>query len=80
MRLAAFDSEKCVGCQNCMFACSRRHDEAGLAKTCIGVRSAGGMERGFMVIVCRACNDPPCAKVCPVDALSLRDGVIPPVK
>jgi len=41
---------------------------------CIGVRSVGGMERGFTVVVCRACEDPPCARVCPVDALSLRRG------
>lgn len=57
-----------------MFACSRRQDEAGLAQSCIGVRSIGGMERGFKVIVCRACEDPPCARVCPTDALELRDG------
>jgi len=30
------------------------------------------MERGFTVIVCRACQDRPCAKVCPVDALKPR--------
>jgi Fe-S-cluster-containing dehydrogenase component len=32
------------------------------------------MERGFTVIVCRACEHPPCAAVCPVDALSARPG------
>jgi carbon-monoxide dehydrogenase iron sulfur subunit len=74
MRLAVLETEKCVGCQLCMFACSRRQNEAGLAKSCIGVRSIGGMERGFSVIVCRACEDPPCAKVCPTDALTPRDG------
>jgi carbon-monoxide dehydrogenase iron sulfur subunit len=74
MRLAVLETERCVGCQQCMFACSRRQDEAGLAKSCIGVRSIGGMERGFSVIVCRACEDPPCAKVCPTEALTLRDG------
>jgi Fe-S-cluster-containing dehydrogenase component len=30
------------------------------------------MERGFVVVVCRACEDPPCAKVCPTDALKSR--------
>jgi Fe-S-cluster-containing dehydrogenase component len=52
-----------------MFACVRRQNEAGLATTCIEIRSAGGMERGFIVVVCRACDDPPCAKVCPTDTL-----------
>jgi anaerobic carbon-monoxide dehydrogenase iron sulfur subunit len=73
MRLAVVDPERCVGCQCCMFACARR-TEAGLARSSIGVRSVGGMERGFTVVVCRACEDPPCARVCPVDALSRRPG------
>jgi len=74
VRLAVLETEKCVGCQSCMFACSRRVGEAGLARSCIGVRSIGGMERGFSVVVCRACSDPPCAKVCPTGALVPREG------
>ena len=74
MRLAVVDTERCVGCQSCMFACARRQGEAGLAKSCIGVRSVGGMERGFTVVVCRACVDPPCVKVCPTGALVPREG------
>ena len=46
MRLEVKDTNKCVGCQSCMFACSRRQNSPGLAKSCIGVRSAGGMEHG----------------------------------
>jgi len=57
-----------------MFACSRRHGEVGLAETCLGVKSVGGMERGFIVVVCRACADPPCLKVCPTNALKPRRG------
>lgn len=72
MRLAVLETERCVGCQSCMFACSRRQGEAGLTKSCIAVKSIGGMERGFTVIVCRSCTDPPCVKVCPTDALSAR--------
>jgi carbon-monoxide dehydrogenase iron sulfur subunit len=74
MRLSIIDAERCVGCQSCMFACARRQGEAGLAETCIEVRSIGGMEHGFSVIVCRACADPPCAKVCPTEALVPRKG------
>jgi len=73
MRLSVLDPEKCVGCQCCMFACARK-EEPGLARACIGIRSIGGMERGFMVIVCRACDDPPCVRVCPTGALTAKQG------
>ena len=74
MRLEVVDVERCVGCQSCMFACSRRKGAGGLSNSCIHVRSCGGMERGFVVIVCRACADPPCARVCPTSALVLKKG------
>jgi Fe-S-cluster-containing dehydrogenase component len=74
MRLQVIDTERCVGCQGCMFACVRRFGQGGLSKSSIAVRSIGGMERGFKVIVCRACDDPPCARVCPTDALTPRPG------
>jgi ferredoxin-like protein FixX len=72
MKLIVIDSERCVGCQSCMFACARRHHEAGLAKSCIGVHSSGGMERGFNLKVCRACEDPPCLKMCPTGCFAPR--------
>ena len=73
-RLSVVDNNLCVGCQSCMFACARRFSEGGLAKSCIHVHSAGGIDKGFVVIVCRACADPPCARVCPTDALVPREG------
>ncbi len=74
MRLVIKDTEKCVGCQSCMFACARRQGDGGLAETRLGVKSVGGMERGFIVVVCRACHDAPCARVCPTNALEPRNG------
>jgi anaerobic carbon-monoxide dehydrogenase iron sulfur subunit len=72
MRLSVKDSLKCVGCQLCMFACSRRQGNAGLSNTSIGIKSAGGISNGFKVVICRSCYNPPCAAVCPTDALVQR--------
>ncbi|MCD6312239.1 MAG: 4Fe-4S binding protein [Thaumarchaeota archaeon] len=57
-----------------MFACSNRLGFTGLEKSAIRVISSGGVERGFTVVVCRACSDPPCARACPEDALIPRPG------
>lgn len=73
MRLSVKDPERCIGCQNCMFACNRTKNLAGLSKACIGIKSLGGMEKGFTIMVCRACIDPPCMRVCPTKALILRE-------
>jgi Fe-S-cluster-containing dehydrogenase component len=74
MRLEVIDNDRCVGCQSCMFACNRRFGEAGIEKSAIYVNSLGGFEHGFVVKVCRACKDPPCARVCPTEALTVREG------
>lgn len=73
-RLSVIDVDRCVGCQLCVYACARRDGGGGTAGARIDVRSAGGMRRGFVVIVCRACDDPPCARACPTGALVRRDG------
>lgn len=71
-KLATLDVNKCIGCMECMFACSRRVGRGGFDNSAIRVRSAGGIERGFVVVVCRSCENPPCAKVCPTGALRER--------
>ncbi len=68
------DLDKCVGCQLCQYACSRRFGDAGIAHTAIWVHAAGDFERGFVISVCQACEDPPCASVCPTDAITPKEG------
>jgi carbon-monoxide dehydrogenase iron sulfur subunit len=72
-RLSVIDIDRCVGCQACMFACVRRLGRGGLDGTCIHVHSGGGMGKGFVVVVCRACLEAPCARVCPTEALIIRE-------
>lgn len=76
-QLVLKDIEKCVGCSLCMYACSRRRK----ARPYIGMDASGilavslsGFERGSTLIFCRACIDPPCAQVCPTDALVPKKG------
>jgi Fe-S-cluster-containing dehydrogenase component len=57
-----------------MFACTRRFGEAGIGRSAIHIHSVGGFEKGFVVNVCRACENPPCQKVCPTGALTKRQG------
>jgi len=71
-RLTVQDVDKCVGCMSCMFACSRRFGEGGLAKSAIHVSSIGGVERGYKVVVCRGCEEPSCEAACPTGALVKR--------
>lgn len=73
LRVSISDSDKCVGCQCCMFACGRLNN-GGIDKSRIRVRSVGGMERGFVIILCRACFEPACMRVCPTRALRPREG------
>ncbi len=74
MRLRAKDLDRCVGCQLCMYACSRRQGKIGTEHSGILAVSLSGFERGATVIFCRACERPPCAEVCPTGALVPRKG------
>jgi len=66
---------KCLGCFTCMLICAafNRKDHS-IKKSCIKIRTSGGMEGRFVSVVCQACGNPPCAEVCPSDALSPREG------
>ncbi|NLX40123.1 MAG: 4Fe-4S binding protein [Methanothrix sp.] len=57
-----------------MFACSRINTgRASLARSAIKVKTQGGLEGDFAVVVCHACKDPPCVAACPTGALEQRE-------
>ncbi len=68
--MLAVDSEKCTGCRNCEAACSVYH-----VHVCNPVKSAVRIvkwpEKGLHVpVVCQQCEEPSCANICPVEAIS----------
>lgn len=69
-RLKVAHPERCIGCLGCMFACSRiRMGTVSLQDSAIKVQTQGGIEGDFRVVVCRGCEDPPCARACTAGAL-----------
>ena len=74
MRVRVVRPERCIGCFSCVFACSRElYGTTSASKTAVFVRASSVGNR-FDVVICRACKDPPCARVCPEGALKVRQG------
>jgi len=69
------EMSKCIGCFTCMLVCAAVNRKThSIQKSCISVRTSGGLSGRFIAVVCQACREPQCAKVCPSGALSLRKG------
>ena len=66
---------KCIGCFTCMFICAgiNRQDHS-IQKSCIKIRTYGGIAGKFVETVCHGCREPACAEVCPTGALAVRGG------
>ena len=73
--LRARDMSKCIGCFTCMNVCAAfNQKDHSLKKSCIHIKTSGGLEGRFVCSVCLACNEPACKEVCPTGALTLHKG------
>jgi len=76
------DHESCWGCMTCEVACKQEFNTPDKVRL-ITVSEQGPewvgdkMDFRFHVNVCRHCDDPPCAEVCPDGAINKReDGIV----
>jgi len=79
------DLEKCIGCRSCMVAC-KQHNGQPPGTWWNRVFTPGSRENQvapekgkeyFLPVTCQHCANPPCVKVCPVDATySTEDGTV----
>ena len=76
------EHESCWGCKTCEVACKQENRASNGIKL-IRVWEDGPLLRNgkpdfkFQVNVCRHCDDPPCAEVCPEEAILKRqDGIV----
>lgn len=78
-----FDQSRCTGCYTCSIACKDWHN---ISDPSVHWRSIIPLEKGsypdvtlsYVSLSCNHCEDPACAKGCPVDAITKReeDGVV----
>jgi Fe-S-cluster-containing dehydrogenase component len=76
------DEAFCWGCRACEVACRQENHLPDGIRLIAATEEFSCKEDGtpnvvFRLKVCRHCDDPPCAAVCPVDAITQRkDGIV----
>lgn len=75
------DHDRCIGCHACTVACKAENAvPVGSFRTWVKYVEKGAfpaVRRHFAVLRCNHCNNAPCVKICPVNALEKRaDGIV----
>ena len=68
--------DKCVGCRTCELVCSFGHTEK--TNPSLSAVNVVNYEEAVVSVpvMCLQCDDATCVKVCPVSAISLKEGVV----
>jgi Fe-S-cluster-containing dehydrogenase component/formate-dependent nitrite reductase membrane component NrfD len=77
----AIDLRKCIGCHACTIACKAEHDiPVGVNRCWVKTVEQGTFpdtRRFFFPVLCNQCDEAPCARICPTNALfKRRDGIV----
>ena len=75
------DLRKCIGCHACTIACKAEHDiPIGVNRCWVKTVEKGTFpdtQRVFFPVLCNQCEEAPCLKICPTNALYKRhDGIV----
>jgi Fe-S-cluster-containing dehydrogenase component/formate-dependent nitrite reductase membrane component NrfD len=77
----AIDLRKCIGCHACTIACKAEHQiPVGVNRCWVKTVEKGTFpdtRRFFFPVLCNQCDEAPCARICPTNALfKRRDGIV----
>jgi Fe-S-cluster-containing dehydrogenase component/formate-dependent nitrite reductase membrane component NrfD len=77
----AIDLRKCIGCHACTIACKAEHEiPVGVNRNWVKTVEKGSFpdtRRFFFPVLCNQCDEAPCVRICPTNALfKRRDGIV----